>query len=430
MERTRSIWELLRPQWHNSFICYDTMKQIKKQLSTIKFFGIDRVFIVTEDAEYFKPAKGDKNTFLIEFSGEDSLNAISIRKALKEEIRRMNTSADRIIAASDSPTGIRAIKKSGVAMVIGIHREGESRKELYDQGADHVLESLSELEIVEGLQSPFLLSQELPGAFQFLNKDAVLFFQRNPVFFFDYDGTLAPIVKDPTKAYLKPSVRQLLKQLSEYYPVAIVSGRDLRDVREFVQLDQLIYAGSHGYRITGPGGISWTHSEAEKTFPLLDHVEERLRKKFAGQEGITIERKYSALAIHYRNAPKLSYKKINTVVDELIKEEPELRKGRGKKIIEIKPAFDWNKGKAVDWILRKMGYSDSDRYHPVYLGDDVTDEDAFKALADHGTSILVGDHGEVSAADMQLRDCSQVEVLLHVLVQETVLDQQKSLTFS
>jgi alpha,alpha-trehalase len=406
------------------------MKQKKKQLISIKIFGIDSLFIVTDDVEFFKSMKGDKNTYLMDFSGENLPTSISIRKKLKDKIRRMNTSPERIIAASDSPTGIRAIKKASVAMVIGIHREGQSRKDLYGLGADYVLDSLSELEIVEGIHSPFHLSQELPGTFQFLNRDAMLFFQGNPVFFFDYDGTLSPIVKDPRKAYLRPSVRRLLKQLSEFYPVAIVSGRDLRDVRDFVQLDQLIYAGSHGYRITGPGGIAWTHSEAEKTFPLLDHVEERLRKKFIKQEGIMIERKYSALAIHYRNAPKHSYKQINMVVTELIREIPDLKKERGKKIIEIKPAFDWNKGKAVEWILRKMGYSDPDSYHPVYVGDDVTDEDAFRALADHGTSILVGDHGGISAADMHLRDSDQVEELLHVLVQESVLDKQKSLTFS
>ena len=90
-------------------------------------------------------------------------------------------------------------------MVIGIQREGKSRKELYNLGADYVLDSLSELEIVEGLQNPFRLSQELTGAFQCLNRDAMLFFQRNPVFFFDYDGTLSPIVKDPKKAYLRHS---------------------------------------------------------------------------------------------------------------------------------------------------------------------------------------------------------------------------------
>jgi trehalose-phosphatase len=196
----------------------------------------------------------------------------------------------------------------------------------------------------------------------------------------------------------------------------------LRDVREFVQLDQLIYAGSHGFRISGPGGISWTHSEAEKTFPLLDQVEERLRKNFSEHDGIMIERKYSALAIHYRNAPKHSFKKINRVVDELIREIPDLKKGRGKKIIEIKPAFDWNKGKAVEWILRKMGFADQEEYLPVYVGDDMTDEDAFRALADHGITILVGDHGGISAADMQLRDSGQVEELLHVLVQEVVLE--------
>ena len=221
---------------------------------------------------------GDRNIYLMDFSSENIPSAISIRRALKNEIRSMNTSADRIIAASDCYTGIKAFRKAGVAMVVGIHREGKSRKELYDQGADYVADSLAELEIVEGISKPFCISQELPGAFQFLKVDALLFFQRNPVFFFDYDGTLSPIVTDPKKAYLGDSVRLLLKQLSEHFPVAIVSGRDLRDVREFVQLDHLIYAGSHGFRIAGPGGISWTHSEAEKTFPMLDQVEKHLEK--------------------------------------------------------------------------------------------------------------------------------------------------------
>ena len=147
-------------------------------------------------------------------------------------------------------------------------------------------------------------------------------------------------------------------------------------------------------------------------------------------QGIEIERKYSALAIHYRNAPKHSYKIIRPVVDELIRDMPDLKKERGKKIIEIKPAFDWNKGKAVEWILRKMGFADPDEYLPVYIGDDITDEDAFRALADHGISILVGDHGQISAADMQLRDTDQVEEFLHVLVQEAVLEENNSLTFS
>jgi trehalose-phosphatase len=121
---------------------------------------------------------------------------------------------------------------------------------------------------------------------------------------------------------------------------------------------------------------------------------------------------------------------VNLVVDELIGEMPDLKKGRGKKIIEIKPAFDWNKGKAVEWILRKMGFADQEEYLPVYVGDDKTDENAFRVLSDYGISILVGDHGAISAADMQLRDSDQVEELLHILVQEAVFNREKSLTFS
>jgi trehalose-phosphatase len=406
------------------------MKHIKKQSGAIKIFGIDRMVILTDDAKHILPVKGDKRFYLMDYPSKYIPASISIRKALKEEIRSMNIPAERIIAASDRPAVIRAFKKAGVAMVIGIHSDGKSRKELYDQGADYVVDSLAELEIVEGMNGPFRFSQKLPAAFQFLKRDALFFFQRNPVFFFDYDGTLSPIVKDPEKAHLRTSVRSYLKQLSANYPVAIVSGRDLRDVREFVQLDHLIYAGSHGFRIAGPGGISWTHSEAEKIFPMLDQVEKDLRKKFTDHREIQIERKYSALAIHYRNAPKHSYKQINLVVEELIREMPDLKKGRGKKIIEIKPAFDWNKGKAVEWILQKMGFTDRAEYLPVYVGDDLTDEDVFRVLADHGTTILVGDHGGISAADMQLRDSGQVEDLLRVLVQEAILEGQKSLNFS
>ena len=406
------------------------MKQIKKQSNAIKVFGIAKMVIVTDNAAHFKSVHGDKNIHLMEFSSDKVLSTMSIRRALKEEISSMNTTADRIIVASDAEAGIRAGKRAGVAMVVGIHREGFSKKELYNLGADYVADSPAEIEIVERVHSPFYFSQELPQAFQFVNSGALLFYHRNPVFFFDYDGTLSPIVRNPKKAYLRDSMRSLLKQLSEYCPVAIISGRDLREVREFVNMDHLIYAGSHGFRIAGPGGISWTHSEAEKTFPLLDQVEKQLVRKLAGFHGIEIERKHSALAIHYRNAAKHSYKMIKPVVDEMLRDIPDLTKGRGKKVIEIKPAFDWNKGKAVEWILRKMGFADPEEYLPVYLGDDITDENAFRALADHGISILVGDHGQISAADMRLRDTSQVEEFLHVLVQAAVLEKNNSLTFS
>lgn len=411
--------------WHNSFACIDMMEKINKQAKGIKIFGIDSIIIIRDDSKNVISPKENRNHYVMDFT-----NSSSLRRALKEAIRNMNTTPDKIIGISAQPKAIKALKRAGVAMVFGLRNENNSRKEMYDQGADYVLDSLAELELVEGIGGPFRFSQELQGAFQFVNNEALHFSRLNPVFFFDYDGTLAPIVKDPKQAHLSDSVRILLRQLSEHYPVAIVSGRDLQDVRKFVQLDHLTYAGSHGFRIAGPGGISWTHSEAEKTIPMLDQVEKRLKKEFAAHQGIQVERKYSALAIHYRNAPKHSYRLINQVVDKLISEMPDFRKGRGKKIVEIKPAFDWNKGKAVEWILRKMGYADPDEYLPVYVGDDITDEDAFKALADHGITILVGDHGGISAADMKLRDCWQVEELLHVLVQEAILEKQKSQAFS
>jgi trehalose-phosphatase len=406
------------------------MKYEKTITKAIKVFGIHWMVIVTEDAGQFQTLDNKGYVHLMDYKRGELPSPGILRNALRKELIKLDTFPERVLAVTDCPSAIPALQKAGLAMVVGIRREGMSRKEMFELGVDYVAHSVEEINIVQGIGETFRFTQDLPGAFQFLKGGAYPLFQKNPVFFFDYDGTLAPIVNEPEKAYLKPSVRSLLNQLSDHYPVAIVSGRDLRDVREFVQLDHLIYAGSHGFRIAGPGGISWTHSEAEKTFPLLDRVEKHLKKQFSDHQGILVERKYSAIAIHYRNAPKNSFKKINQVADNIVRESPDLKKSRGKKIIEIKPSFDWNKGKAVEWILRKMGYADPQQYLPVYLGDDTTDEDAFRVLADHGTSILVGDHGRISAADMQLRDTGQVEEILHVLVQEGITAQQKSPTFS
>jgi len=409
------------------------MKAKEPTETPLRIFGIDRIIAVLNETgiPHQELAKWDEQqleTTLHQLNPGSPSKRIPDR--LKKDLMKTQHIRENTLFISDNPRMISRMTGKDMALVLGLDLEANNQKALYESGADLVLESMEDFKIISGNHQTASFTQSFQSAFQYIENHRATLDQQRPLFFFDYDGTLSPIVKDPNKAFLRPSVRKLLQKLSDYYQVAIVSGRDLLDVRAFVKLDQLIYAGSHGYRITGPGGISWTHSEAEKAFPLLDQVEENLRKKFSEREGIKIERKFSALAVHYRNAPKYSHKKINLVVDGLLREIPELKKGRGKKIVEIKPAFDWNKGKAVDWILRKMGFADPEEYHPVYVGDDVTDEDAFRALADHGTSILVGDHGEVSAADMQLRDSGQVEELLHVLVQDFVLDPQISPTFS
>ncbi len=91
-----------------------------------------------------------------------------------------------------------------------------------------------------------------------------------------------------------------------------------------------------------------------------------------------------------------------------MEQNPDFKLGEGKKILEIKPAVDWHKGKAVLWIMKKLGVDDIKKFVPIYIGDDVTDEDAFRSISEFGVGILVGSHGQETAAKYKLDDVPDV----------------------
>ena len=107
---------------------------------------------------------------------------------------------------------------------------------------------------------------------------------KRPVVFLDYDGTLTPIVGHPEDAWLPESMRQTLRSLASHLPVAILSGRDLDDVRGRVLVDGIVYAGSHGFDIAGAGGLRREFGAAY--LPVLDEAEtswtELQRRQLAG----------------------------------------------------------------------------------------------------------------------------------------------------
>src|SRR6516225_7887778 len=107
--------------------------------------------------------------------------------------------------------------------------------------------------------------------------------------FLDYDGTLTPIVSHPENAWLSDSMRQTLRELAERAPLAILSGRDLDDVRRRVGIDAIIYAGSHGFDIAGPRGLQ--RQMATEFLPDLDMTEKGLRDVLDGIPGALVERK-------------------------------------------------------------------------------------------------------------------------------------------
>src|SRR5262245_65261350 len=106
--------------------------------------------------------------------------------------------------------------------------------------------------------------------------------------FLDYDGTLTPIVSRPEDAWLPDAMRQTLRSLAARLPVAILSGRDLDDVRGRVHVDGIVYAGSHGFDIAGAGGLRRELGPAY--LPVLDAAETDLRGMLDEIPGAQVER--------------------------------------------------------------------------------------------------------------------------------------------
>jgi alpha,alpha-trehalase len=384
----------------------------------MKLFGIEKVILISDHVNGKDSLIGGQVDQL-SIPANECRSPSELKKRIREELDSGNVPFNRTILGSDDPRILKSLKSLAWAMMIGFSRKGVSKSALYENGANYVTSSPEEIQFVKGFHEDFMFTQHIPSAFQYLNKYAIPFQNRHPVFFFDYDGTLSPIVKDPSKAVMDQSIRSLLERLSEQYPVAVVSGRDIIDIQEFVKLDNIVYAGSHGFRISGPNGLTMEHEGAKKLIPLLDRIERDVDKKLGSVPGIEVERKYFAIAVHYRNAAPHSFKLVSQTVAEILKEYQDFRKSRGKKVVEIRPALDWHKGKAVEWIMGKMSLDYPGEHLPVFVGDDLTDEDAFRYLGDNGIGILVGWHDQPSAADLHLASVEEVYQLLHVLVQKT-----------
>jgi trehalose 6-phosphate phosphatase len=231
--------------------------------------------------------------------------------------------------------------------------------------------------------------------------------------FLDYDGTLTPIVSHPQDAWLSESMRQTLRSLAARVPVAILSGRDLDDVRGRVLVDGIVYAGSHGFDIAGAGGLRRELGAAY--LPVLEAAETELREALDDIPGAQLERKHFSVAAHYRNVNESEAVKVALAVDAVAARHRELRRMDGKKVYELLPDIDWDKGKAVLWLLETLDLAHGNVL-PIYIGDDRTDEDAFRALEKRGVAILVSEQLQPTTAKYSLMNPAQVERFLRALV--------------
>lgn len=244
---------------------------------------------------------------------------------------------------------------------------------------------------------------------------------RTPVFC-DYDGTLTPIVEDPDRAVLDEPVRTALLRLAAVAPLAIVSGRDVADVRGKVGIDGIAYAGSHGFDILRPSGERTTRPDAERFLPSLDRAERELAQTVPTIPGARVERKHLAVAVHYRQVEPGRREAVREALERVAAAHPDLRPSGGKLVWELRPDLDWHKGKAVLHLLDALPLP-SAGVTPLYIGDDITDEDAFRELPPEGVGIVVEGADHPTAADYRLPDTDAVRTFLERLAAHLEADR-------
>lgn len=213
--------------------------------------------------------------------------------------------------------------------------------------------------------------------------------------FLDFDGTLVPFVKDPSQARLDESVRKTLARISRSSRTVMtfISGRSFSDITSRIGLEGVVYAGNHGLEICGRQ-MHFLEPTASARRAELAHLSRQLAANLRHIEGAIVEYKGLTACVHYRWAAASDVARIKAVVEAAVAIAPApIRLISSKMALEIVPLSDWDKGKAVCWIQQHLN---DGKALPIYLGDDLTDEDAFRVLPD-GITVKVGSFTGTSA---------------------------------
>ncbi|CAL5081165.1 unnamed protein product [Urochloa decumbens] len=226
------------------------------------------------------------------------------------------------------------------------------------------------------------------------------------VMFLDYDGTLSPIVDDPDAAFMSETMRMALAEL--------------------------YYAGSHGMDIKGPAkkassrhakakakGSGVLFQPASEFLPMIEEVHERLAEATRCIPGAKVENNKFCVSVHFRRVDEKMWGELSEAVKGVLREYPKLRLTQGRMVFEVRPTIKWDKGKALEFLLESLGFADCSNVLPVYIGDDRTDEDAFKVLRrrGQGVGILVSKHPKETSASYSLQEPAEVMEFLLRLVE-------------
>ena len=232
------------------------------------------------------------------------------------------------------------------------------------------------------------------------------------ILFFDYDGTLAPIVPDPSKAIVSEDVKKLILEIAKRDTVIIISGRDRHFLDNLFRDLPVHIIAEHGALIRTKGSDEWILNESyeenwkESIRPIMDIYAKRC-------PGAFVEEKETSLAWHYRTADDKEYaqrraQELLWQLKNYIQPELNLQVIDGNKVVEVKKTA-FNKGTAARTFVEKGNYD-----FVLAIGDDTTDEDMFEALPETAYTIKIGD--DLSAARNHIRSQEEVFHFLNFMV--------------
>jgi trehalose-phosphatase len=260
----------------------------------------------------------------------------------------------------------------------------------------------------------------LPDALAALPEIRRLISGRKVALFLDLDGTLAPIAARPDLVEVPAEARRVLEELTRLFPVAVVSGRGLEDLKDKVMVRSVYYVADHGFQIRGPVRHRLELEMGGEYRPQLEQAAAALRRALAGIEGALVEEKGLSLSVHYRLVSESRQAAVFRAVADVAERFPVLRVTEGKLMYEFRPPGDWNKGKALAWIMEQLGLrrnAPAAEGFPIAVGDDLTDEDMFVAVEGWGLGVIVGEPGRPTRASYQVADHLQAARLLEALLE-------------
>ncbi|MCF0055449.1 bifunctional alpha,alpha-trehalose-phosphate synthase (UDP-forming)/trehalose-phosphatase [Dyadobacter sp. CY356] len=234
----------------------------------------------------------------------------------------------------------------------------------------------------------------------------------NRILFFDYDGTLAPIVPDPAKAIVSVDTKKLIMDLAKRDTVIIISGRDRYFLHDLFHDLPVHIIAEHGALVKTKDSTEWVLNESyeenwkESIRPILDMYAKRC-------PGVFVEEKETSLAWHYRTAEDKEYalrraQELTWQLQSFIQPELNLQIIEGNKVIEVKKTA-FNKGTAARTFVENGDYD-----FILAIGDDTTDEDMFEALPETSYTIKIGD--DLSAARNHIKNQQEVFHFLKFMV--------------